>query len=381
MSASDRFVVVGNPENRRFELFHSAVREAGSCCECVAYADLLSGRKRIGDQLAAGTILRVDSPGENFSVEKQLIARGAETAQRDPSGCQCISADEALRLDEDHGRIRYPRQWYYGFRNFLREIQSQAAEISGVHFMNQTDDIITMFDKEICRATLQRIPVPTAPCLSKPRDYEELRQLMRHAEMPRVFVKLCNGSSASGVIALQVGQSRIAARTSVEVVQTFGEVRLYNSLRLRTYHDEREVAAIVDFLCRESVVIERWLPKATWNGMAFDLRILAFPTGMRHVVVRQSREPITNLHLGNSRGEWPTVRAQLGESLSELESTCGKISRAFARSHCVAIDALISPDFRQHTVLEVNAFGDLLPGVLHNGKNSYQAIVADFLAQ
>ena len=37
------------------------------------------------------------------------------------------------------------------------------------------------------------------------------------------------------------------------------------------------------------------------------------------------------------------------------------------------IDLLIASDYRRHAVAEVNAFGDLLYGALHNGRDPYAA--------
>jgi hypothetical protein len=42
----------------------------------------------------------------------------------------------------------------------------------------------------------------------------------------------------------------------------------------------------------------------------------------------------------------------------------------------VGVDLLVSPDWRAHAVLEANAFGDLLPGVLcDGGLSTYEAEV------
>jgi hypothetical protein len=41
----------------------------------------------------------------------------------------------------------------------------------------------------------------------------------------------------------------------------------------------------------------------------------------------------------------------------------------------VALDVLVRPDFRRHTVLEANAFGDLLLNVVDDGDDTYTAEV------
>ena len=385
MRASLRFIIVGNPENRRVQMFLQALASMQSTTELklesqvISYEDLLLGRLRLIDFLTSQCVLRIESPGENAVVERLLIARGAVEAQSD--GCEWIAAEDALRLDEDHGRVLFPRQLYLGFRSFLREIASLVANCNGVCTVNAADDVVMMFDKAACRNRLIECGVPVPKSLTPPQNFEQLRQSMQEASMPRVFVKLASGSSASGVVGLQIGKHRLSATTSVELVRSGGEIKLYNSLRLRTYYDAVEIAAIIDWLCRESVVVERWLPKATYNGMAFDLRVLVFPNGAQHVVVRQSRSPITNLHLGNSRGDWEQIKPLLVDALPRIETTCSKVSSAFPNSTCIAADVLISPNYQEHNVLELNAFGDLLPGVLHNGLSAYQAVIAKMIAK
>jgi hypothetical protein len=45
----------------------------------------------------------------------------------------------------------------------------------------------------------------------------------------------------------------------------------------------------------------------------------------------------------------------------------------FPASMYAGLDLLLTPGFRRHAVLEVNAFGDLLSGVLHDGADTYEA--------
>jgi hypothetical protein len=44
----------------------------------------------------------------------------------------------------------------------------------------------------------------------------------------------------------------------------------------------------------------------------------------------------------------------------------------FPHSLYAGIDLHIAPDFRRHNVLEVNAFGDLLPDVFCDGLDTYE---------
>ncbi len=77
--------------------------------------------------------------------------------------------------------------------------------------------------------------------------------------------------------------------------------RLVNSLRVRSYGTEEEVAALIDMLAPDGLHVERWLPKATLDGRVFDLRVVVIGGEPTHAVVRTSRTPMTNLHLGGAR--------------------------------------------------------------------------------
>ena len=53
--------------------------------------------------------------------------------------------------------------------------------------------------------------------------------------------------------------------------------------------------------------------------------------------------------------------------------TCEQAAAVFPGSLHVGVDLLVAPGYRRHAVLEGNAFGDLLPGVLSEGMDTYEA--------
>ncbi len=143
---------------------------------------------------------------------------------------------------------------------------------------------------------------------------------------------------------------------------------------MRTYTQPAEVRALIDFVCGESAQVERWLPKASLGPARFDLRMLVVGGRPRHAVVRTSRGILTNLHLGNRRGDLPALMGRLGAAKWELvRQTAVDALSPFATSTYAGVDLLLTPGFHQTRVLEVNAFGDLLPGVLHDGEDTYGA--------
>lgn len=367
--------VVGNPGHRRITGFEAAASAAGlSRPRVVAWADVLRG-----DELAfAAGPVRIDSPGEDPAVHALL--GGPADPQR-----------------VEGGAVRHA-----AFLGALERVRAAVAAWPGAWLANDPGDIAVMFDKARAHARLRDAGVAVPPGLgadgrSVPvRSYAELREQMRAARRPRVFVKPLHGSSASGVVALETAGARVQATTSAELVRTGSAagsgagtgsstgtgtttgtapgtgVELYNSLRVRKYRDEAEVADLIDALCADGVHVEAWLPKLTLDGLAVDLRVLVVAGRATHVVARGSRTPMTNLHLGNARADLDAVRAAVGENTwREAMTTCVRAAGCFPRTLHVGVDLLFAVDRRRHAVGEVNAFGDLLPGVLHRGRDTW----------
>ncbi|MCX4656494.1 STM4014 family protein [Streptomyces microflavus] len=363
-AAAPRFAVVGNPENRRVAFFQEAVRAAGPApARVVSWLQVLGGEA----SFEPGETVRIDSPGENAEVERLL--RGVD----DPT------------------RVEGSARWYAGFLSAVGEV-SRAASAAGAEVLTSPGDIAALFDKRLCHALLEDagVPVPASPTsgrrAARVRDWSDVRALMREHRMPRAFVKLAHGSSASGVLAVETaGPGRVRASTSVE---RDSEGRLFNSLRVRRYTTEREVGAIVDALAPDGLHIERWLPKASQRGRAADLRIVVVGGRATHAVVRTSLSPMTNLHLGGARGDLDEVRAAVsavGGCWREALAVCERAAACFPGTLCVGVDLLPAAGWRRFAVGEVNAFGDLLPGLTGlpgsgaEGLDTYAAQVAAVL--
>jgi glutathione synthase/RimK-type ligase-like ATP-grasp enzyme len=334
-----RLTVVGNPDNRRVRLFTRAALDAGlPAPRVLPWLDVLTG----ADPPAADTLVRIDSPGEDAEVDRLL--RGAPAPA-------------------EHGELVGLGAWYAGL---CRALDRVAA--GGARLLNQPADVAAMCDKRRCHARLAAAGVPVPAALPPVTGYRQLRAAMRAAGWGRVFVKPAHGSSASGVLAVTADDRRIDATTAVELA---GD-RMFNSLRPRRYRTEREVATIVDRLAPDGLHVERWLPKASVGGHVVDLRVLVVAGEPTHAVVRAARGPLTNLHLGNARGDLAELRAAAGGAAWEAAMrTCRRVAACFPGSLHVGVDLMFLTGWRRHAVAEVNAFGDLLPGVLAAGRDTY----------
>ncbi|MFI9602089.1 STM4014 family protein [Streptomyces sp. NPDC052043] len=354
-----RFAVVGNPENRRTTMFADAVRAAGHPAPRVlAWRDVLRGRYAF----TPGELVRLDSPGENAEV------------------------DRLLRDTDDPTRVEGTALWHRRFTAAVREVTA-AARRAGAVTTADPEDVAVMFDKRRCHARLAAAGVPVPPALTGPfggwSGRDGLREQLTAARISRAFVKPAHGSSASGVVALTLaGPGRVRATTSVE---TTADGRLHNSLRVRHYTSEAGVAALVDALVPDGVHVERWLPKASQGGRAADLRVVVVAGRATHAVVRTSRHPMTNLHLGGARGDLDSARAAIraaGGDFTDVLDVAEQAASCFPGTLCVGVDILPATGWRRFTVGEVNAFGDLLPrltglpGSGAEGLDTYAAQVA-----
>lgn len=374
MMAQRPWVIIGNPENRRIECFQKALVSRGVSPACVlSYETLLKGESSL-QSVPQDAVVRIESPGENLAVEHLLIKAGGRASFTEGS---CIyGEDDWPWLPQEHGRILAPRQSYLGYVSSLRAWAGDGPDLSERLWTTTAKALETQFDKALCQALCASVGIPTPRPIGVISGWDELWQKMSEAGIERAFVKLANGSSASGIIAIRRRQDTVSATTSVEVVNSDYSLSLYNSLKLRRYTNLEEVKSLVDAVAKHRAYAEEWLPKASLGRRVCDLRLLVIAGEPRHAVVRTSRSPLTNLHLGNRRGEigefWQRVSDQ---QMHELWETCGHCAELFSESLHLGLDILFTPGFRKHYLLEINAFGDLLPRVTHRGANTYEAQV------
>lgn len=367
-------LLIGVPGSRRTQLFQDALSRAGQpAAGGLSFVDLLRGKINIADLVSAETVVRVDSPGKDFETERALLLGGSEAVSLERF--EGISPDEVESLEFERGRILYPRQWYHGLCKALQIVEAQLPDCL---VMNRFDDIALMFDKPRCQDVLSTHGIPVPQGLGEIDSFDDLQRRMKNNGCSRVFIKLAHGSSASGVIAYQTNGTKHRATTTVEMKKRGDELHLYNSRRIRVYEDVSEIRELVDELCRHRVYAEQWLPKAGIDGRTFDLRVVVIAGQAMHSVVRLGQHPMTNLNLLGGRGNLEEVVRRIGSAgWATVQRTCERVmTTCFPRSLYAGIDVRISPDYRHHQVLEVNAFGDLLPGVLHDGRDTYASEIA-----
>ncbi|PQP81038.1 hypothetical protein C0Q44_24070 [Paenibacillus sp. PCH8] len=382
-------LLIGNPNNRRTQGLQEARHRVGlQPAVVLPYDELLQTWRQGGTMIDAihsnlpEPLIRIDAPGEVWEVERELLYLGAIQG-RSPllngiDDTEAFSPEQTLMMEQEWGRIYAPAQWFRGWKACLERIGREAREMwPDVRFMNDPADIGLMFDKRDCQQHLSRHGIlvpPTLQSLQPVRSYDILRTAMELARMHRVFVKLASGSGASGVVAYQVNPLTGAeiAITTVGMEHAQGQTIFYNEGRLRRYTSREEISVLMNWLCAEGVQIERWMPKATLEQRAYDIRQLVAGGQAGHAIMRLSSTPITNLHLRNER-MLPAEAGLAEEQMSLVRTAAQAAMSAFPCSWSAGIDVMLTGGANPRAyVLDVNPFGDLLYRVEHHGLGTYE---------
>lgn len=388
-------IIIGNPGNKRTLGVQEARRLAGlPPAVVVPYSELLQG-KSIEEQIAkagmsrqaSAPLLRIDSPGEHFEVERGLIALGAPDAadQNDrllpytvPNDPEPLSVQASSRLREHAGQLYHPSQWFRGYVRLLAGIDREAKTLwPEARYVNEPAAIAGMFDKRYTHRLLTEAGVPVPRLLADPAelpDYVALRERMRAKRMPRVFIKLASGSGACGIVAYQVNPATGAelAITTIGVENYVAKPPVYyNALKPRRYSDSVIIRQIVNWLLRHGAHAEQWIAKAAVNERPFDIRQLVVAGEACHNLARISRTPFTNLHLRSERRAVDAMGLR-PETVQSVRRIAERATAAFAGAAVAGVDVLLSAGSLRPYVLDVNPFGDLLYRVTHEGVGPYE---------
>ncbi|MDO6525592.1 STM4014 family protein [Motilimonas sp. 1_MG-2023] len=370
-TAKPLWILICNPENRRQHLFQQALPNDADYL-LLSYLELLQTphlplflSQRLRSFLGRPWLVKIDSAGENFAVEKALLQR--------------INPNQFAQLANDKGRFHHVDKWFLGFKSLLTEVAHAIEQIaddvnSRLQYLNSPRAILAMADKWECQQYLRQHQVPT-PLLFEPiNNLPELVQQMRQRRCYQVFVKSRYGSSASGVMALRLNPKTgdLIAKTSLERVVDGVHSHFYNSLKVKTYREPEQIAELLQQIVLQQAYVEAWVPKPQINGRQFDLRILLLNGKAGHYVTRTSLTPMTNLHLGNQRGD--ILAHHDGERmLQQAFAVAEQAASIFPEAGCIGADVICGKS--KARVVEINGFGDLLPRVSYQGLSSYQAQV------
>ena len=239
--------------------------------------------------------------------------------------------------------------------NYLQKLE----EVPGITLLNKSDAIQKTLDKFECKQRLLKAGIPITQALGSSDNISseaQLKKIMIKKKIFSVFIKPRYGSGSAGIIAyrLNPGTKKSIIETSAMIKEGF----LINTKKLRKIKDPAMIKSITNHVLRGGALVESWVPKSLYNGKAYDLRAVFQFGRLEYLVARQSRGPITNLHLNNDA--LAAENLNLDSSLmAELEVLCQRAALEFPGLNVAGFDILINKNGKP-MIIEINGQGDLI---------------------
>lgn len=352
-------LLLGHSDARRTRLLREACARRELTLHVLDWNDFLAQPRRLAAQLQrqGPGWMKIDSPGENAAC--------ADTLRR--LGWQSNGSEGAAPGPLAHGELAAQQHAYAGLAQALAWVDAELAQApQPPQLLNGSAGILAMTDKWQCQQRLAaRVAVPQALGLLSSFDAFEAQWPAQDA--PRVFLKARYGSSAAGVIALQ--RTRDGRYSAITSARCDRDGRLFNHLRLSRYTRRADIAALVDALAAQGAYAERWVrkPRAPApHAGHYDLRVVAHAGRARQRIARIAASPLTNLHLGNARAQPDWLEAESAQAIADTVATAAAV---FGDCRSIGFDLIAHA--RGVHVIEANAFGDLLPGLRCDGRETY----------
>jgi hypothetical protein len=351
--------VLGSQRHREF-MANVAQSHSRLSYTAIDYQEVIAEPELFGRRFSDESIFRLDSTAQSFSLQKLLLRLGASTAEEEK--CSFLPVNEIDQFRERFGEFIYPSQYYYGLNKLMQIINEQVK--CRERWLTKPDIAGLLFDKakvvEICEAEGIPAPMRLFECYS----LSDIQGWMNTQNLREVYVKHRFGSSACGIALLRTVGTEIFAITSV----ANHNGRRWNSLRPRSLRGEQSVGELVNYLINEGAQIEVGIPKRRIDGMGFDCRFIVINNRIDFIIVRKSRAPFTNLHMGGVRDTFQALKTCVSASLlQEASDACLKLAQLFDQ-FVLGVDIVFSKKSDTFYVLEVNSFGAFFPNLRREGR-------------
>ena len=240
-----------------------------------------------------------------------------------------------------------------GDRRMLEDLENRQKAVD-VHFLNSPRSIALAWDKLRCKEALLAAGLPVTPLLAtEVTDFDTLSEIV--AATPRgVFLKSRYGSGAGGMMAIRY-QSRRNLWVAYTTLAHHG-TWVYNTKKIHRLTDKTEIAILAKAVLEIGALVEEWVPKESFGGRNYDLRLVCRQEEVDYAVVRYSNGAITNLHLNNQAGNFEEL-----ELAPSLQHEIFELSVAAARVmglYYAGVDVLVEKTSSHPAIIAVNGQGD-----------------------
>lgn len=360
-------VLIAPPNSRRVDAFQQALQDIDwPIAKIISFHDIVKHPNLLIDCIQQGDIVRLETSGECSDTERLLLQLG-----------ESVVANNLVidNLQLEQGEIIPSNQWYAGLSLFFRHLQQILQQAQPHYHMFDVNEGLVFFDKRKTSIHWQQQGLPTPEIITNHiESFEQLIDTLTKQKISRVFIKLAHGSAASGTMALSVTDKKTHAVTTIELLQQAGQIHFYNTRRLKQYTDRHTIAMMFNQLLKHhDLQIEAWIPKASYQGKIFDVRVVVINGQAQHTLIRLGKRAMTNLHLENGRGDLEQVKTYLGNHWAAIPKLAEQAMLDFPNSLYAGLDVLVTPHQHKAYLLEANTFGDFHPNTYWQGLNTYQA--------
>lgn len=376
-----RYVIIANPASKRWSLYQ---RELLACwrehgvdpdVQVVPWAEIIPCDGDLDGMSAFETpaVVRLESPGRDFAVTRQMLQAGVREAQQRDMPAQKYAGIDWTALGEKKGELLHPALYYLGFCRVLRGLRSAFDQRSHLHPLSCPQAVAEMFDKNAAVVRLRQAGISTPATLVAPPSAKQLMMQVREEQFATAYVKLNTGSSAMGIAVVHpLAATPYAITSVVRIGESF-----YNTRRLQRIEGDK-LEEMLSFILGEGACVQRGIRLAQIDGQNFDVRVVVIYGTPAFTIFRLSSQPMTNLHLGGRRGDTARCRRCVPTRawLDGIDQ-CVEAARLYP-SAMVGVDLVFERGSWRHYILEVNAFGDFFPGLTDaRGRSVHRAEIEE----
>ena len=363
--ALPRHVLIANPGTPRCESYRRESLALGADLEVVPWAEVVLRDGALDDlpPFDRPALVRLDSPGKDADVTRLLFEAGARADPNEPQR-------DWRSTPIPKGLLLRPALVQRGFRSVLHGLRRAFNARPHLTPTACPLAIAKMFDKTATSLELENAGIPVPEMLDfRPTDFTSLRSAIIERGWPTAYVKLNTGSSASGMVVLH---SHGAEPFGITSMARIGD-SFHNSRRLQRITGA-DLERAIAYILAEEPFVQRGIPMAQIDGQNFDVRVVCVGGQPAASIFRLSSAPMTNLHLGGSRGDFARCRSMVpGRAWLDALDHCTAAAQRFD-STVAGVDLVFERGYKRHFVLEVNAFGDFFPGWADERGRSLHAI-------